>query len=141
MFDGKAFGELVVSEVREFVSRACKTISDRMDGIEQRVATIPAGDRGEPGDRGIEGKSAYQAAVERGFAGTELQWLDSLRGEHGPQGDIGPQGERGPDGAAGSKGVDGAPGRDGQDADPALVESLVAGQFKAMADEFIAGLS
>lgn len=35
---------------------------------------------------GIEGKSAYQIAVEAGFIGTKEEWLDSLKGEQGPQG-------------------------------------------------------
>lgn len=29
--------------------------------------------------RGSDGKSAYEIAVEHGFAGTEEEWLDSLR--------------------------------------------------------------
>lgn len=29
--------------------------------------------------RGTDGKSAYEIAVEHGFAGTEEEWLDSLR--------------------------------------------------------------
>ena len=56
------------------------------------------GDRGEPGLAGVNGingingtdgvdgapgKSAYQVAVSRGFSGTELQWLASLRGTDG----------------------------------------------------------
>ena len=31
----------------------------------------------------IEGKSAYEIAVEHGFVGTEEEWLESLRGEDG----------------------------------------------------------
>ena len=31
---------------------------------------------------GINGKSAYQVAVENGFVGTPAQWLDSLRARH-----------------------------------------------------------
>lgn len=31
-------------------------------------------------------KSAYQIAVNQGFEGTEAEWLESLRGEQGPQG-------------------------------------------------------
>lgn len=60
----------------------------------------PAGDRGEKGDPGANGKDAYELAVEKGFAGTELQWLESLRGK---------------DGAA-KDGRDGRDGKDGRDA-------------------------
>lgn len=35
------------------------------------------------GDIEIEGKSAYQVALDAGFVGTEQEWLDSLRGENG----------------------------------------------------------
>lgn len=33
--------------------------------------------------RGLDGKSAYQIAVENGFEGTEDEWLESLEGEEG----------------------------------------------------------
>lgn len=38
------------------------------------------------GDVTIEGKSAYQVAVDNGFSGSQQQWLESLKG---PQGDAG----------------------------------------------------
>ena len=39
-----------------------------------------------------EGKSAYEIAVDNGFVGTEVEWLDSLQGEVGPAGTYtGPQ--------------------------------------------------
>lgn len=34
------------------------------------------------GRNGIDGKSAYELAVENGFKGTEQEWLDSLRYDH-----------------------------------------------------------
>lgn len=48
---------------------------------------------------GVNGKSAYEIAVENGFEGTEEEWLESLKGETGSQG---PQGETGPAGANGN---------------------------------------
>lgn len=36
--------------------------------------------------KGIEGKSAYQIAVDRGFEGTEAEWIASLKGESIPSG-------------------------------------------------------
>ena len=42
--------------------------------------------------------SAYGIAVKHGYAGTEEEWLESLRG---PEGQQGIQGETGPNGAAG----------------------------------------
>ena len=47
--------------------------------------------------KGVEGKSAYEVAVENGFVGTEIEWLESLKGEVGPQGPEGPQGLPGKD--------------------------------------------
>lgn len=39
------------------------------------------------------GKSAYEIAVERGFKGSESEWLDSLKGEPGPPGADGRDGD------------------------------------------------
>ncbi|MFA5562494.1 MAG: hypothetical protein WDA00_07655, partial [Eubacteriales bacterium] len=88
---------------------------------------------------GLNGKSAYEIAVENGFEGTEAQWLASLQaaspsisinaegywvingvatgvkaqgeqGETGATGPAGPQGEQGPAGPAGPQGETGATG-------------------------------
>ena len=53
--------------------------------------------------KGKDGKSAYQIAVDKGFVGTEEEWLASLQGEPG---EPGPQGEPGPEGPPGAGGVD-----------------------------------
>lgn len=72
-----------------------------------------------PGPKGDDGKSAYEIAVEKGFIGTEEEWLSSLigpQGPQGPQGEIGPQGPAGPQGETGPqgpKGEDGTPGTPG----------------------------
>lgn len=42
--------------------------------------TGPKGDRGDSGLNGAVGKNAYQLAVESGFSGTQMDWLESLRG-------------------------------------------------------------
>ena len=62
---------------------------------------------------GIEGKSAYQVAVDNGFVGTESEWLASLKGAKGDTGATGPQGPQGiqgPTGATGPQGPQGATG-------------------------------
>lgn len=56
------------------------------------------------------GKSAYDVAVDNGFVGTEPEWLDSLKGDTGPQG---PQGEQGIQGVKGDKGEQGIQGEKG----------------------------
>lgn len=71
------------------------------------------------GTTGADGKSAYEIAVANGFDGTEQNWLDSLKGEQGPQGPKGetglqgPQGETGPKGETGEKGDTGVQGPKG----------------------------
>ena len=47
------------------------------------------------GENGIDGKSAYQLAVEKGFIGTEAEWSASLKGETGATGLQGIQGPKG----------------------------------------------
>lgn len=36
--------------------------------------------------QGKDGKSAYQIALDNGFIGTEVDWLESLKGEAGKDG-------------------------------------------------------
>lgn len=90
---------------------------------------------GTPGADGAAGKSAYEAAVENGFSGTETEWLASLKGSDGSSGTDGKsayelavedgysgtqeewlsslKGADGAPGTAGQPGNDGSPGQDG----------------------------
>ena len=43
---------------------------------------------GPAGESGADGKSAYQSAVEKGFEGTEEEWLESLKGDKGEDGKL-----------------------------------------------------
>lgn len=81
----------------------------------------------------LDGKSAYELAVDNGFEGTEQEWFISLTGPQGPKGDPftyedfteaqlealrgpqGPQGIQGEQGHAGQDGSDGADGTNGID--------------------------
>ena len=49
----------------------------------------------------IDGKSAYELAVEEGFKGTKVEWLESLRGKDGKDGKDGVDGRNGTDGKDG----------------------------------------
>ena len=60
-------------------------------------------------EKGKDGKSAYEIAVEHGFVGTETEWLESLKGVDGKDG------VNGKNGCDGRNGVDGLPGKDGKD--------------------------
>lgn len=50
------------------------------------------GQPGAPGSNGTNGLSAYQVAVANGFAGTQAEWLASLKGDKGDRGLTGPPG-------------------------------------------------
>ena len=60
-------------------------------------------------EKGKDGKSAYEIAIEHGFVGTEAEWLESLKGVDGKDG------VNGKDGCDGRNGVDGLTGKDGKD--------------------------
>ena len=45
------------------------------------------------GDKGDDGKSAYEIAVEHEYDGTEEEWLDSLKGKDGKDGQDGQDGK------------------------------------------------
>ncbi len=68
------------------------------------------GPKGDKGENGIDGKSAYEIALDEGFIGTEAEWLNSIKGE---KGDIGPQGIQGEAGPQGEQGPPGPKGNDG----------------------------
>jgi hypothetical protein len=79
---------------------------------------------GGGGEQGPPGDSAYQVAVDNGFMGTEVEWLESLVGPEGPQGiqgvegpkgDTGDEGPQGIQGVQGNPGTPGTPGEDGTD--------------------------
>lgn len=63
--------------------------------------------------QGKDGKSAYETAVENGFAGSVEDWLESLKGTAGETGPAGPQGEAGPAGPQGEAGPAGPQGETG----------------------------
>ena len=60
----------------------------------------------------VPGQSAYEAAVDAGFTGTEAEWVLSLQGPQGLKGDKGDQGDQGIQGLKGDTGNDGPAGRD-----------------------------
>jgi hypothetical protein len=66
---------------------------------------------------GVDGKSAYELAVENGFEGTEFEWLTSLQGAKGDKGDTGDQGIQGIQGEKGDKGDVGDQGLQGEKGD------------------------
>ncbi len=58
-------------------------------------------------EKGADGKSAFEIAVENGFVGTEAEWLESLKGKDGTDGQPGKNGADGTNGQDGKDGIDG----------------------------------
>jgi len=54
-----------------------------------------------------KGESAYEIAIRNGFSGSEVEWLESLKGKNGVDG------KDGKDGVDGKDGKDGVDGKDG----------------------------
>ncbi|MFF6904512.1 hypothetical protein ACFY9Q_01050 [Streptomyces sp. NPDC012389] len=65
------------------------------DGGTYVLVPGPPGDDGMDGEDGAPGASAYDIAVAGGYAGSEAQWIASLKGAKGDKGDPGVQGPPG----------------------------------------------
>lgn len=77
--------------------------------VEEYLAANPPA----PDKPGTDGKSAYEIAVENGFVGSQVEWLESLHGESGPARPTGRTGCAGYPRSTGSTGRTGSPGRKG----------------------------
>src|SRR5512146_2642542 len=120
--------------IEDYVARAVAPLLAKIADLERRLAEVPAGPKGEPGEqgprgeagergekgdageRGIDGRpglSAFELAQRHGFKGDAVTWLASL------------QGARGADGKDAREPRDGKDGRDGRDADPAVIALAV----------------
>lgn len=102
MFDGKQLGAEVVAVVRDYVGRSFSPLSAKLIVLEEKIATIPAGPKGDPGPAGEKG--------ERGPAGKDGE---SVKGEAGKDGES-------------IKGDKGDPGLPGKDAEPVDVYQIIA---------------
>ena len=78
-------------------------------------------------EKGKDGKSAYEIAIEHGFVGTEAEWLESLKGVDGKNGVDGLPGKDGKSGADGLPRRDGINGTDGKSAYIIAVEHGFSG--------------
>ena len=91
-----------------------KTLHIRQSGFEGENSNVPPTPDlyqqllHKISEKGKDGKTAYEIAVEYGFVGTETEWLESLKGVDGKDG------VNGKDGCDGRNGVDGLPGKDGK---------------------------
>lgn len=105
MFDGKAFGQEVVTAVKLHLDKSIAPLLSRMDAVERQIAGMASTDAIETLKQEIGGIRAAAQQVKEGPAGK--------------------------DGRDGIDGKDGAPGLNGKDADPVMVASLVVSEVKA----------
>lgn len=87
-------------------------------------------------EKGKDGKSAYEIALENGFVGTETEWLESLKGADGKDGI---NGKDGSDGVPGQDGIDGQDGINGADGKSAYIIAVEHG-FTGTETEWLASL-
>ena len=109
---GTSIGEAIKSKTEETLQEVYRLIEELTP---------------QEGSQGLDGKSAYELAVEQGFEGTVVEYLESLKGEKGDKGDTGAKGAKGDKGDKGDQGVAGADGKDGIDATNETVKNQNTG--------------
>lgn len=111
------FGYDAASSETVRATTVVKTLHIRPSGFDGENSNVPPTpdlyqqllQKIQSASKGLDGKSAFEIAVEHGFVGTEAEWLKSLKGVDGKDG------VNGKDGCDGRNGVDGLPGKDGKD--------------------------
>lgn len=94
--------ERLAATTKAHIERVVAPLLQRLETIEGQIKAIPAGPKGDPGERGQKGDMGEQGPA----------------GAIGEKGAPGPHGERGMPGEAGPRGEKGEPGRDGKDGAP-----------------------
>lgn len=116
------FAANVMKHVRDYVQPALETmtrqfaeaLADLRKDFDQRIAAIPAGEKGERGDSGEKGERGDPGQQgERGEKGESGERGE--KGDQGERGESGTRGEKGEKGDAGEAGLAGADGKDGRD--------------------------
>ena len=132
------FGYDAASSETVRVTTVIKTLHIRPSGFDGENSNVPPTpdlyqqllQKIQSASKGLDGKSAFEIAVEHGFVGTEMEWLESLRGTDGK------------DGLPGKDGADGLPGRDGingSDGKSAYIVALEHG-FTGTEDDWLQSL-
>ena len=116
----------------ELVEELAAEMRENDADIREMIESIADGN----GLRGEDGKSAYEIAKEFGFEGSEEEWLESLRGEVGPQGEQGPQG---PQGEVGPMGPEGPMGPQGEKGEPFRYEDFTPEQLEDLVKNIESG--
>jgi hypothetical protein len=68
----------VATVVREHFAKACRPLMERIEAVEQRFSALPVP---KDGERGKDGRNAFEVAVSLGYEGTVHEWMDSLQGK------------------------------------------------------------
>ena len=116
----------------ELVEELAAEMRENDADIREMIESIAEGN----GLKGEDGKSAFEIAQANGFEGTEEEWLESLKGEQGPQGEVGPQGPMGPQGEVGPQGPMGPQGEKG---DPFKYEDFTEEQLSDLVKNIESG--
>ena len=135
------FGYDTASKETVRATTIVKTLHIRPSGFEGENSNVPPTpdlyqqllQKIQSASKGTDGKSAYEIAVEHGFVGTEVEWLESLKGVDGKDG------VNGKDGCDGRNGADGLPGRDGIDGKSAYIIAVEHG-FSGTETEWLQSL-
>lgn len=90
-----------ISEVNNFIDEKNTQVNDFIEeanaNIDKAIKAIPP--KSElMGQNGKNGKSSYEIAVDNGFVGDEISYLESLKGKNGTDGKNGKDGKNGVDG-------------------------------------------
>lgn len=114
--DAKRVSATLLDVVRQWVEPAFEAMRSRIDAVDKRLQSIPAGPQGERGADGVPGPQG-----ERGEPG-----IQGERGERGADGEHGAPGIDGRDGAPGPRGEQGPAGKDGESVHIEAVRSMLA---------------
>ena len=81
----KNFNKDVLSKIYAKIPKN-KNVLDKFDQSDEGTLMFNGNVIGSKGEKGDDGKSSYDLALENGFIGTESEWLESLKGLKGDSG-------------------------------------------------------
>jgi len=126
--------ELIALQFKK-VSKNITDLKSKDKELEGKVASLEAS--AGPGQKGADGKSAYEIALENGYTGSKEDWLQSLKGERGLQGPPGPTGPQGQQGIQGIQGIEGPQGPRGEMGKPFSISKTFKTKIELEADRTV----
>lgn len=131
--------------VKDFVAWSVAPLAARQDEIEKRLDGIPAGPKGEPGDKGADAVAPDPQVIAellshqvKTLAETQIKSLfaEAAPTLKGADGEPGKHGDKGPSGES-IKGEPGAPGKDADPVDTVALAATVLDQLAPIAKQQI----